>query len=103
LVAIVGKFGGAAVAARFTGMSWREASTVGILMNTRGLMELVVLNIGLESGILSPTLFAMMVIMAIVTTLMTAPLLQAVYFGSLLPHEAAAELKSEQMTATDFL
>lgn len=104
LVAIVGKFGGAAAAARVTGMSWREASTVGILMNTRGLMELVVLNIGLDSGILSPVLFAMMVIMAIVTTLMTAPLLQAVYFGSLLPYESTADLKNESMTtiANDF-
>lgn len=98
LVAIVGKFGGSTVAARVTGMSWREASTVGILMNTRGLMELIVLNIGLDIGILSPTLFTMMVIMAIVTTLMTAPLLQAVYFGSFLPYESAADLKSESMT-----
>ncbi|MCX6047434.1 MAG: cation:proton antiporter, partial [Chloroflexi bacterium] len=94
LVAVLGKFGGATVAARFTGMSWREASTVGILMNTRGLMELVVLNIGLDIGILSPTLFTMMVIMAIVTTLMTAPLLQIVYFGSRLPYEATAEIKT---------
>jgi Kef-type K+ transport system membrane component KefB len=85
LVAITGKFGGASLSARFAGMSWREASTIGILMNTRGLMELVVLNIGLEIGILSPALFTMMVMMAIITTLMTAPLVQWVYFRSLLP------------------
>lgn len=85
LVAIVGKFGGSTLAARITGTPWREASTLGILMNTRGLMELVVLNIGLDIGVLSPTLFTMMVLMALGTTLMTAPLLQWVYFGSFLP------------------
>jgi Kef-type K+ transport system membrane component KefB len=89
LVAIAGKFGGSALAARVTGTPWREASTLGILMNTRGLMELVVLNIGLDIGVLSPTLFTMMVLMALATTLMTAPLLQWVYFGSLMPEERA--------------
>ena len=73
--AIVGKFGGSAVAARLTGMPWREASALGILMNTRGLMELIVLNIGLELGVISRTLFAMMVLMALITTCMTSPLL----------------------------
>ena len=76
--AIVGKFGGSAVAARLTGMPWREASALGILMNTRGLMELVVLNIGLELGVISRTLFAMMVLMALITTWMTSPLLALV-------------------------
>lgn len=75
LVAVVGKLGGAAVAARATGMSWRDAGALGVLMNTRGLMELVILNIGLELGILSPPLFAMLVLMALVTTFMTTPLL----------------------------
>jgi Kef-type K+ transport system membrane component KefB len=75
LVAIVGKLGGAAIAARATGMSWRDAGALGVLMNTRGLMELVVLNIGLELGILSPPLFAMFVLMALATTFMTSPLL----------------------------
>lgn len=74
-IAIVGKLLGSAVAARWSGMSWRESLALGSLMNTRGLMELVVLNIGYDLGILSPTLFAMLVIMAIVTTTMTAPLL----------------------------
>jgi len=75
LVATVGKFGGAFVAARGTGHGWRNAAAVGSLMNTRGLMELIVLNIGLDMGVISPTLFAMMVIMALVTTMATAPAL----------------------------
>jgi Kef-type K+ transport system membrane component KefB len=79
LIACVGKFGGSAVAARLTGLRWREASTVGILMNTRGLMELIVLNIGLELGVISPTLFTMMVIMALVSTFITTPLLHWLY------------------------
>ena len=77
LVAVAGKFGGSTGAARLTGMSWKDSMTIGILMNTRGLMELVVLNIGLELGVISPTLFAMLVLMALVTTIMTSPLLQA--------------------------
>ena len=75
LVAIAGKLGGAAVAARATGMSWRDAGALGLLMNTRGLMELVILNIGRELGILSPPLFAMLVLMALATTFMATPLL----------------------------
>ena len=74
-VAIAGKFGGSLFAARFTGMSWRDSASLGALMNTRGLMELIVLNIGYDMGILSPRLFAMMVIMALVTTMMTGPIL----------------------------
>lgn len=76
-VASVGKFGGGAIAARITGLGWRESAALGILMNTRGLMELIVLNVGMDLGVLSPTLFAMLVIMAIVTTLATTPVLQA--------------------------
>jgi Kef-type K+ transport system membrane component KefB len=72
-VAIVGKVGGTTLAARASGQSWHAASTLGVLMNTRGLMELVVLNIGLDLGVLSPPLFAMMVIMALITTTMTVP------------------------------
>jgi Kef-type K+ transport system membrane component KefB len=74
-VAILGKFGGATLGARMSGATWREASTVGVLMNTRGLIELVALNIGLDIGVLSPALFAMMVLMALLTTFMTTPLL----------------------------
>lgn len=78
-VAVVGKFGGASVAARISGMKWSEASAVGVLMNTRGLVELVVLNIGLDIGVISPALFAMMVIMALTTTFMTTPLLDLIH------------------------
>lgn len=76
LVACAGKFGGCSVAARVNGFSWREAGMLGVLMNTRGLMELIVLNIGLEIGVLSPVVFSMMVLMALVTTFLTAPLLR---------------------------
>ncbi len=74
-VASMGKFGGSFLAARLTGSGWRESASLGVLMNTRGLMELIVLNIGLDLKIVSPILFAMLVIMALVTTLMTAPIL----------------------------
>lgn len=79
LVAVAGKLGGSSLAARFTGLSWREAGAVGILMNTRGLMELVILTIGLDLGVISPALFAMMVMMALATTFMTTPALQWLY------------------------
>jgi len=75
-VATIGKFASAMLAARATGHGWRDAAAIGSLMNTRGLMELIVLNIGLDLGVISPTLFAMMVVMALVTTMMTAPLLR---------------------------
>ena len=71
--AAAGKFGGAAFAGRLMGMTWSFAAQLGALMNTRGLMELVVLNVGLDAGLISPTLFTMMVVMALVTTAMTAP------------------------------
>ncbi len=79
VTAIGGKLGGTLVAARLVGRPWRQAAGLGILMNTRGLMELVILNVGLDIGVLSPNLFSMMVVMALVTTVMTAPLLQWVY------------------------
>jgi len=78
-VAIVGKYVGTYVAARFCGIDNREASALGWLMNTRGLTELIVLNIGLELGVISPLLFTMLVIMALVTTFMTSPLLEWTY------------------------
>jgi Kef-type K+ transport system membrane component KefB len=74
-VAIVGKLVGAALAARLTGFGWRSAAVIGTLMNTRGLTELIVLNLALEAGVISDALFASLVIMALVTTLMTGPLL----------------------------
>ncbi len=84
-VATLGKFGGTLAAARLSGLGWREASSLGILMNTRGLMELIVLTIGLELGVISPKLFAMMVIMAIVTTLATSPILGQLWRGQAEP------------------
>ena len=75
LVAVLGKFGGATLAARFTGHGWRTSCTLGALMNTRGLMELIVLNIGYDLGILGPKIFTMMVIMAVATTMMAGPIL----------------------------
>ena len=75
LVAVLGKLLGCAVAGRVSGMSWHNALSVGVLMNTRGLVELVILNVGLDLGVISPTLFSMMVIMAFVTTFMTTPML----------------------------
>jgi Kef-type K+ transport system membrane component KefB len=74
-VASVGKFGGSALAGAATGLDRGQAMTLGILMNTRGLMELIVLNVGLELGVVSPTLFTLLVIMAVVTTLATTPVL----------------------------
>jgi len=88
VVACLGKFGGSFLAARWTGLGWREAGALGILMNTRGLMELIVLNIGLDLGVISPTLFTMMVLMALFTTFITTPLLQLVYP----PEELARDL-----------
>ena len=76
-VGTIGKSGGAAVAAMLAGLHWRDSAALGILMNTRGLVELIVLNIGLDLGVISPRLFSMLVIMAIATTLMTAPILRA--------------------------
>jgi Kef-type K+ transport system membrane component KefB len=79
IVAIAGKLGGSMIAARAAGTPWRESAGLGVLMNTRGLMELVILNIGLDIGVISPALFSMMVLMALVTTFMTTPLLEWVY------------------------
>ena len=92
-VACLGKFGGSTVAARLTGLRWQEATAVGVLMNTRGLMELIVLNIGLDLGVISPTLFTMMVLMALLTTFMTTPLLEWVY--------PIAELAKDQVAEPD--
>ncbi len=80
VVASLGKLGGSAIAARFTGSSWPEALQLGALMNTRGLMELIALNMGYDLGILSPAIFAMLVVMAIATT-MPGPDLALTLFG----------------------
>ena len=78
LVAVLGKFGGSALAAKIVGQSWKNSLSIGALMNTRGLMELIVLNIGYDLGILSPEIFAMMVLMALITTFMTGPALDLI-------------------------
>ena len=80
LVAVAGKFGGSAIAAKVVGQSWRDSLSIGVLMNTRGLMQLIVLNIGYDLGILSPEIFAMMVLMALVTTFMTGPALDLIHW-----------------------
>ncbi|MEO5601853.1 MAG: cation:proton antiporter [Cyclobacteriaceae bacterium] len=80
LTAVVGKFGGTTFAARFVGQSWKESLSLGALMNTRGLMELIVLNIGYDLGVLTPEVFAMMVLMALVTTFMTGPALDLINY-----------------------
>ncbi|WP_439479535.1 cation:proton antiporter [Chryseobacterium aquaticum] len=80
LVAVVGKFAGSALTAKFLGINWKESLTIGALMNTRGLMELIVLNIGYDLGVLSPEIFAMMVIMALFTTFMTGPALDLINY-----------------------
>jgi len=101
-VAILGKFGGATVAARISGMSWRDSGSIGVLMNTRGLMELVLLNIGLEIGVISPALFSMLVLMTLTTTFMTAPVLEWIYFARVKPKQyqpgtLAKELESNEV------
>ena len=80
LVAIIGKFGSALVMARFSGETWKDSLYLGALMNTRGLMELVVLSIGLEMGILPQAIFVMLVLMTLVTTFMTTPLVSFIHF-----------------------
>ena len=75
LCAVAGKFGGSVLVAKALGQTWKNSLSIGALMNTRGLMELIVLNIGYDMGILSAEIFSMMVLMALLTTLMTTPLL----------------------------
>lgn len=78
VVASIGKFGGSFVAARLTGLGWRDSSALGVLMNTRGMAELIVLNIGLQLRVINPTVFAMLVVMSLVTTLATTPILHMI-------------------------
>jgi len=77
-IATVGKLGGTAMSARLNGMKWKDAFALGAMMNTRGLVELIALNIGYDLGILPPTIFAMMVLMSLVTTFLTGPLLSLI-------------------------
>jgi Kef-type K+ transport system membrane component KefB len=95
LIAIVGKLVGAAIAARATGYDWRASAVIGALMNTRGLTELIVLNLALEAGVLSDALFASLVLMALVTTAMAGPLLRLLdpdgRYGALDPNSPPLE------------
>ncbi|MGQ0642669.1 MAG: cation:proton antiporter domain-containing protein [Gemmatimonadaceae bacterium] len=93
LVAVAGKIGGTAIAARVGSMSWRESLALGVLMNTRGLMAFVILNVGYDIGVISPALFAMMVLMALATTFMTTPMLQWVYPERLRQHSEAPAVR----------
>ena len=102
LLAVTGKFIGSTLAARFTRHSWHDSLVIGALMNTRGLMELIVLNIGFDLGVLTPEVFSMMVIMALVTTFMTGPALDLInYF---VPEKAEARTKrnTDQADLADF-
>ncbi|RZJ68643.1 MAG: cation/H(+) antiporter [Flavobacterium sp.] len=96
LVAVAGKFLGSSIAAKFVGQNWRDSLTIGALMNTRGLMELVVLNIGYDLGVLSTEIFTIMVLMALVTTFMTGPLLDLINYifktkNEIIPDEIKAD------------
>lgn len=91
-VAVAGKFGGSALSAKLVGQSWKDSLSLGALMNTRGLMELIVLNIGLDLKILSPEVFSIMVLMALATTFMTGPSLSFINFVS----KKLTELKAKR-------
>lgn len=91
ITAVAGKFGGTAIAARMVGQSWKDSLSLGALMNTRGLMELIVLNIGYDLGVLTAEIFAMLVLMALITTFMTGPALDLVNYA--FPEKAETEHK----------
>jgi Kef-type K+ transport system membrane component KefB len=86
-----------------SGMSWRESLAVGVLLNTRGLVELVILSVGLELHILSPTLFSMMVIMALATTLMTAPLIDWILISRLDSCNSSVQLEMNETQLTTWV
>jgi Kef-type K+ transport system membrane component KefB/nucleotide-binding universal stress UspA family protein len=90
-VACVGKFGGSTVSARLCGLSWRDSAAIGTLMNTRGLMELIILNVGRDLGVINNTVFAMMVIMALVTTALTTPALHWILPRKLMEKETVPD------------
>lgn len=95
--AIIGKWGGSMVAARAAGQPWRQANGVGLLMNTRGLTELVILTVGRSLGVISPALFTIMVLMALVTTFMATPLLAITYPRRLIDREIARAAAVERV------
>jgi Kef-type K+ transport system membrane component KefB len=88
-VAVVGKVIGAGAGARISGLGWRDSAAIGSLMNARGLMELIVLKIGLDAGVIGPEMFTMLLVMAIVTTLMTTPMLRLCLRGASAPAAVA--------------
>lgn len=96
LVAVLGKFGGSTLAAKIVGQNWRDSLSIGALMNTRGLMELIVLNIGYDLGILSPKIFTMLVLMALITTFMTGPALDLINW--LLPEKEEEMVEKEELS-----
>jgi Kef-type K+ transport system membrane component KefB len=101
VIAVTGKFLGSSLAARFVGQNWKDSLTLGALMNTRGLMELIVLNIGYDLGVLNPVVFTMMVIMALLTTFMTGPSLSLINWffkdkETITPDEPLSERKSSE-------
>ena len=93
VVACLGKIFGGTFAVRFMGESWQDSLSLDILMNTRGLVELIVLNIGLDLGVLSPTLFAMLVIMAVVTTMMASPLLPLLGYKQKMSQDSSDDIQ----------
>ncbi len=97
LTACFAKFGGSFIAGRVVGLPLRESAAIGILMNTRGLMELVILTIGLQLGVITEAVFAMMVLMALITTALTSPMLHLVYP----PRHYAQEIAVDAATALD--
>jgi Kef-type K+ transport system membrane component KefB len=104
LVAVTGKFVGSASAAKFVGQSWKDSLSIGALMNTRGLVELIVLNIGYDLGVLNKEVFAILVIMALVTTFMTVPilnLLDKIFGKSPSEEELPDDLPEEELISGD--
>jgi Kef-type K+ transport system membrane component KefB len=101
LVATAGKLGGSTIAGRLSGMPLREAAGLGTLMNTRGLMELVILNIGLDIKVISPALFSMMVLMALFTTFMTTPVLELICPGQAL-RTAPQNVSTPEVSLADY-
>jgi Kef-type K+ transport system membrane component KefB len=104
LVAVTGKFVGSASAARFVGQSWKDSLSIGALMNTRGLVELIVLNIGYDLGVLNKEVFAILVIMALVTTFMAVPilnLLDKIFGKSPSEEELPDDLPEEELISGD--
>jgi Kef-type K+ transport system membrane component KefB len=104
-IACLSKILGGALSLKVLGESWKESLTLGILMNTRGLVELIVLNIGLDLGVISPTFFAMLVIMAVVTTMMAPPLLPLLGYGQkdvrVVAGDKADNLPQDEQVAAD--